>query len=441
MKKKSYPTVLFYTSLPRAFRTTLIGHLYEISQIFPTIVLSEKLDEDSKNLISNKRLFPKIEKIIPVKQFSEEKTGVFKKNEYLYQKAKEVIEQYKPKIVIVEKDFYPFELYLLRFAKKAKAITIAVQATNEGEVATIGRLIDLTNVYLRTPSFLPKSLRFLFVKLRKSFGHFFYYWILPATLKERPFLGKSSYILRIGCSGMRDADFQVILSKRDSIIFQKNGLALNKILILNHPLARKTRYIFEKIYPEINNKEKNIITVLLPGDSELGFRRSDRSLISKEERENIWVESLKRICMIFPRWKIYIKPHPNTRELADLNQKLRFISKNIEVIDPEEPAGKYLGMAKLIIELPPSLSTVIFFASMLYPQKPIISLNFFREMMGDFYEDFKGVEYVDNQNKFAKLLEQIKNNKYKKEFVQNPDEPKFKDCVDVLNYILSLNNI
>ena len=49
--KKSNLKVLFYTNTLRAFRSNLIGYLYEICQLYPVILLSEKLDPKTEKII------------------------------------------------------------------------------------------------------------------------------------------------------------------------------------------------------------------------------------------------------------------------------------------------------------------------------------------------------------------------------------------------------
>ena len=62
MERKNQPKikkVVFYSGTPRGFRSFLIGDLYEISQTYPVILLSEKLDSQIEGILKNKTLFPK----------------------------------------------------------------------------------------------------------------------------------------------------------------------------------------------------------------------------------------------------------------------------------------------------------------------------------------------------------------------------------------------
>lgn len=440
-KNKKIKKVLFYTHTPRAFRSTLIGHLYEISQVYPTILLSEKLDSETEEALRNKELFPKLEKIIPVSQFTGPKMNLLAKNRYLCELAENITQNYKPDIVISASDTHSFfELYLMRFAKRIKAINIAIQPTmTAGKKSTLR--VDLNNAYLRFPSFLPLWFRLYLVKIRKYFGHFIYYWILPLMVGEKPFFGKSSHILRKGNSGMRDSDYQIVFSKRDCDIYLKDGVPAEKLYILSHPLFRKTREFFEMAYlnrfKKIKKTEK-IATLMLP-EEEPGFRRKDYSLILKKERERNWIETVKLISQTLLGWEIYVKPHPDIKNFSKIKKDLESLFANIEVLNPQESADKYIEIAEVIIGLPLSASTTLFTASLQSPGKPIISLDFHQELLGDVYKDFEGIEYIDTKEKFINILETIRDNEYQKRYQKHPEELRpreFPNTVEILKYLL-----
>jgi len=436
--------VLFYTHSPRAFRTTLIGHLYEIAQIYPSILLSDKLDFETEEALFNKELFPKLEKIIPVQQITGNERNLLSKNRYLYQIAKKNIKQYRPDVVISASDTHSLlELYLFRFSKKINALRIAIQPTMALETKKAALWVDLTNAYLRFPSFLSLRFRLYLVKIRKHLDHFLYYWILPVTVGEKPFFGKSSHILRKGNSGMRDADYQIAFSKRDYDIFLKDGVPAKKLWILSHPLIRKTREFFEKVYfnrLKRHKKDAKIVSLML--ETSIGFKRKDYSLISREEREKIWIEIIKLTSQILPGWKIYIKPHPDTKNFDEIKESFESISNNIEVVNPQEPADKYIEIGDIIIGLPLSASTTLFTAFLQRPEKPIISLDFHQELLGDVYKDFNGVEYIDNKEKFIKILKLIQDNKYPKKYQENKERKikgkEFSNTVELLEYLYKI---
>ena len=87
--------------------------------------MAEEIDPYTEKILGDKNLFPGLEKII----FFEPPFygNIFRKNYRLYQKSKRVVQDYKPDIVITPDDIWPMGLYLLRFAKKAGAITVAIQ--------------------------------------------------------------------------------------------------------------------------------------------------------------------------------------------------------------------------------------------------------------------------------------------------------------------------
>lgn len=441
------PKVLFYVGNPYVFRTALIGHLYEISQAYPTILLSEKLDLETEEVLRKKELFPKLEKIIPALQFTGKKTNLFSLNRYLCKLAKSVIQQYNPDIVVVPSDLILFELYLMRFAKKAGALKISIQSSNNLGSIRAAKWTDLINSYLRFPLLFPFWLRLFFTKCRKYFGHILYYFILPLTVGEKPFFGESSYILRSGNSGMRDADYQVVFSNRDYDTYLMDGVPAEKLYILSHPLARKTRSFFEKAYfskSRKNKKDKNIVGVMLSSDVELGFRRKDLSLISVEVREKDWLEVIKLINRILQGWIIYIKPHPATKDINEIKEKFESISENIKVVDSQEAADKYIEIGDIIIGLPLSASTVLFAASLQYPQKPILSLDFHQELLGDTYKDLEGIEYVDTKERLIDILEKINDNKYQKEYIapkrKELELKEFSSTIEALEFFIKKQN-
>jgi len=446
MKKAKIKKILFYTSIPRAFRTTLIGYLYEISQVYSVVLLSEKLDSETEKILSNKIFFPKLEEIVPVHQYTGPKMNLFSKNQYLCKLAKDVIKQYRPDIVVTANDMYSFEMYLMRFAKRTNTLKITLQPSNALDSITRARWVDLINAYLRFPSFLPLRPRLFLTKCRKYLGHFLYYWILPLLAEEKPFFGKSSYILRRGDSGMRDADYQIVFSKRDYDTFLRAGVPVEKLYILPHPLARKNRDFFERIYFEKlkkHKKDRKVVTLMIPTEVEFGFRRKDCSLILKEEREKNWLETIKLINETLSEWKIYIKPHPETKDINKVKEGLESISKNIEVVNPQESADKYIEIANVIIGLPLSASTTLFTASLQCPKKPIISLDFHQELFGDVYRDYEGIEYIDNVEKFIDILESIRDHKYQKKYQKNRKEIRareFLNTVELLEYLFHKKN-
>ena len=440
MKKKEIKKVVFYYSTNRLLRTTLIGHLYEITQVYPVILLAEELDQELEKIIKNKELFPKLERIIFVYQHTGSQINIIKKNYELKKLAKDVIFNYKPDLVITPNDLYPFEMYLLRFAKKINAVTLSLQPGNTLPGDQIRKKIDLVNAHIRFPKFFPFFLRSFFVQCRKYYGHILYYWILPILAGEKPFFGKSSYILKKGGSGMRDADYQIVFSERDYNIFLKDGVFSERIYILSHPLKRKNaRKIFEKILLENGNEKTNekFITFLVHSD-EVGFRKKDHSFISQKERLKTRIEIIKLTVDALKDYKIFIKPHPNVRNFYKLKEIFEPISPLVKVVEPSEPVDKYIKISSIIIGLPISMSTALFYTFLMFPEKIIISLDFDKELIGDFYEGHEGIKYIDNKEEFIETLKLIKNNKFIKratieEKKQNPKEfPNFIDLINAL---------
>src|SRR3990167_6719899 len=184
--------VLFQATNHSTFRSTLVGYLYEIAQKHRVVLFVEEIDSFTKKILGDKNLFPGLEKII---FFSPPFRGdILRKNYYLNKMSKKLIKDYKPDIVITPEDIWPMSLYLLKFAKKKGILTFALQdGFRIAESKKLYLWSCLTNSHLRTPDFLPLYLRMLLVKMKKYFGHFMYYWILPVSVGKMPFWGKTSF--------------------------------------------------------------------------------------------------------------------------------------------------------------------------------------------------------------------------------------------------------
>src|SRR4030042_2696125 len=164
MKKSkdfSPPVVLFYSGIPRAFRTTLIGHLYKIAQVYPTVLLSERLDNETDAVLRRKDLFPGLEKIVPVYQYTNQNQNPFIMNRYLHTVAKEAVLEHKPDIVIAPSDVDSlFEMYLMRFSKKINAFNITISGSiSISEMRQIGKWFDLYRLHTYWPTVLPYYIR------------------------------------------------------------------------------------------------------------------------------------------------------------------------------------------------------------------------------------------------------------------------------------------
>lgn len=420
--------VLFYTGTARNFRTTLIGHLFEISQKYPVILLSEKLDSDTEKVLHNKKFFPKLEKIIPISQSISQfnpNTNHFIKNRKLCKLAKKVIQDYRPNIFIFSD--MPFELYLERFGRRQKLIQVGFHGAIQLDRQKDRELYVLLNLSLRS-SYLPFWLRFFLAKCKKYFGHFLYYWLLPLSVGHLPFRVKSSFVLKNRPLLGTVIDYYIVHSQHDYDIFIKDEVPAEKLYILSHPLKRtKTRNFFERAF--LNQFKQKIkkgktATIILPGCKD-GFRKKDHSLVSKEEREKKWLEIIRLIVKIFPDWKIYIKSHPMEEDITKRKEIFGSFPKNIEVLNPKEPIDKYIELGDVIMALPSGVSTVLYTAFLQCPQKPIMSLDFYHEFLGDGYKNFEGVEYIDNKEKFIELLKLIRDNKYQKKLPPKKNQINF----------------
>ena len=416
--------VMFHSSIPRLFRTTLIGHLYEVCQDYPTILLSEDIDPETNSVLLNKSLFPNLIATEPVRTDSTGKsnqtlTERFRHHSYLHGLAERLIKKYKPDVVIVENDVWAFEMYLLRAAKKQKAFTVALQSSVKIPISLNKIFLTRTWATEKLPAFLPLSLRIMLIKLQRLLGHFLMYWMIPILTFSKPFSGPTSYVTWNSVTGRRQADRYVVLSKAYYEQFIKEGVDKSKLLILDHPLTREPRNFFKKAYnPSIHKKggftNRKILTIILPSIN-YGFDRQTLEPIDPTELFKLRISAvLCTVSRILPSWTIYLKPHPSY-DLSSMPLSIgTLITDNVLVADQYDPMDKYIEMSQVIIA-PPPVTSVLLTAKYQRPEIALLAVNLAKEFGAEFYREFPGVQYIEDKETLQTILSSVKNSDFKEE--------------------------
>ena len=427
--------ILFYTFTPRAFRTTLIYHLYEIAQKHRVVLLSEKLDAETEKLIADKNLFPKVERVIPVSQFTGGSGGALQKAAELRAVARDAVAEHRPGAGVVANDVCLFELFLLRAAGKIGAARISTQSALIWKAELARTYIERTNAYLKYPAWVPLFLRILAERLRKRAAHLIYYWVLPMTAGTLPFPGKSSFVLWRGSDGMRLADYQGTFGKRHRDFHLYNGVRDEKLFTLAHPLSRaKTREFFHARFSKLKPGEiwPKTAAVMYPAEM-IGFAKKDLRPVFLKELESERFLALRLLSKILAGWKIIVKPHPDMPDLERLRTELAKISPALELAEPKADADEIIERSGVVVGFPPP-STTLFTALLQSPEKPAISLDFHADYMGDYYKDFPGADYVTGESGFEELLKKIASGNYAKPTAQ-PEKYDFEDAVEMVQFL------
>jgi len=434
--------IMFHSSIPRLFRTTLVGHLYEMCQDYPTVLLSEELDQETSDVLLDKSLFPNLIAIETVRTDSTGKTNQtlaerFRHHSYLHGLAERLIKQYKPDVVIVENDVWAFEMYLLRAAKKQKAFTVALQSSVKIPIALNKIFLTRTWATEKLPDFLPLSLRIILIKLQRLVGHFLMYWMVPVLTFSKPFSGPTSYVTWNSVTGRREADRYVVLSKAYYEQFKKEGVDKSKLLILDHPLTRKPRNFFKKAYnPSIDKKgsftNREILTIILPSINS-GFDRQTLKPIEPTELFKLRISAvLCTVSRILPSWTIYLKPHPSY-DLSSMPSSINaLITDNVLVANQYDPMDKYIEMSQVIIA-PPPVTSVLLTAKYQRPEIVLLAVNLAKEFGAEFYREFPGVQYIEDKETLQNILSSVKNSDFKEEPLQTSED---KDSLTLPQLIL-----
>ena len=148
--------VLFHSTNPLTFRSTFIGYIYEVAQQHQVVLLTEKIDDHTMEVLGNKSIFPGLEQIIFFE--SHFHGNIVAKNYRLHKIIKETVQSFKPDIVVAHSDTWPTEMYAMRRAKQEGAITLAMQAGFRiAEQEKLFRWSCLMNVHNKMLWILPKN--------------------------------------------------------------------------------------------------------------------------------------------------------------------------------------------------------------------------------------------------------------------------------------------
>lgn len=421
--KSQLPRILLYSSPPWLFRTTYIGYLYELTQVFPIIFLSEKLDIQSENIIKNKKIFPKLETIIPVNQYNEN-ISLFAKHLKYSRFAKKLIEKFHPEVVIADSLSGPLEKYLFRYGHKSGAHTVAFQAG----VQVTKLSDDLLWSSLQSDN---KRIHQTFIK---HFRELIDYWLFPLLMGTYPFFNKHLTQWEIG-PARQEVESIVVFSDFEASLERERGRTEKEIKILPHPLTRETKKIFDLAFPSKKiNSAKLSMTIMIDGNI-IGHERNDLSPIPAEQYLRSRTLVLEYLSDNFPSYQIIIKPHPLIKNIEELKQLYKIKRSNVRFVDQREPADSFIQRSNIIVGFPPP-STTLYTTMLRYPNKIILYLDLHHELLGDAYRRYPDIEYIDSWNKFQTIVSKVKNKTYKK-ISSSVHKYKFKNAVEIINDLVS----
>ena len=104
-------------------------------------------------------------------------------------------------MIILDNDIQPTQAKIMKLGKKLGEMNIAIQKTLIADSEQTEEWIDLINEYSLFSRWLPFKRQL--VRIRKWLGHLIKYQEWPGN--------KPSYVMRRGCSGMRDSHIQTYL--------------------------------------------------------------------------------------------------------------------------------------------------------------------------------------------------------------------------------------
>lgn len=419
-KQSSHNVILFYTDRPRFFISLLIGHLYELCQKYSVLLVSEPLDQQIKTILANKSLFPKLEKIIPINQY-ENKMSILKRHRFFSIRAKQIIENYRPSVVIAP-GMYIFESYLKRYARKYNIPTIGSIPLFVVQPYEAFYYNILINVYTQLPyRFIPNSFKIFLTEVKKKLAHFLYYVMAPILTGNPPFIGELSCILLWDILRLKGADYFLVFNPQHYTLLIKQGVSHTKLRLLIHPYQTEIKLILKTIYNNYHTNQvlygTKKILILWP-DIEIAIKENDFTIISKTIIESRRKKILQAICALLPKWTIIIKPHPEIESPKALKTHLLSVSSNILFAHQKDILEHYIELCDVIVGMPPP-STGIFTATYIIPEKPILFIDIDTEFLSNYFKEHDAIEYITTTQQLNKILSAINNNTYHKETKHN----------------------
>lgn len=411
--------ILFYPHSARALSSTLIGHLVELCQEFHVVLLTEHLSVGYTSLLEDRTRFPGLDCVVSIDKFGYSPTQLIRGNRGWHKLAMEIVRQTRPQVVVTENDMSGlFDMYLLRAAKKQGAACLTIQGMMQQKDSDIQRFIELLHVSSDgTGPGLTRFIRLFYFRTRKWLGHFLVHYLLPWSIGERALVGRSSYVLRTGASGLRDSDLNLVPSPQAFRSHTLSGVPACKLAILAHPITRLSHELFfahgdvgPLTAPASNRRSILVLLTSVP----VGFQADDQKLINRVQRRETRLEILRLLCQIFPDWYIVLKPHPDCGRIETIQEYFSPIADYITILQPGVPVEPLLKHCDFILDLPLSVTTTLYTAACAYPKKPVISANVTREFYGDYYRDFPEIDYVESMSELETLLRKIKDGTFRK---------------------------
>lgn len=439
--------ILFHTHSRRAFTTTLIGNLFELTQHHTVVLVTEQLAESTLALLRDKDRFPGLAEVVVTPPLEFRPWALCRANRSIARSVRQLFEVHRPDIVAGENDMMSlFDLYLFRIAKLNGLPTITFQSMvefREEDNRTYNRLMHLYRGG-RPASAVTRAVRLARYFARKELGHFLVHCALPVVAGLGILRGRSSYIKWTGASGMRDGDLNLVLSSATYAEYARRGVPEHKLGILRHPLERNLpRDLF--LGPQVTTAavavaDRPMLLVLL-GFVTAGFNRNGLTPIPDSTRREANREILAVVREALPQWTVRLKPHPNWRTIAAVRDYLGALDPAIQVIDPESQVERELPGAAAILDLPPAGSTTLYITNLAYPDKPVIAADVLSEFYGDNYRDADGIEYCPTLSELRQLLQQIGEGKFRKRprsgAATDRSRRQFRTANDALSALLS----
>ncbi len=386
------------------FWTTGIYYTSELSKYYRTTLLLENCtDADVSRVLDLTE--GRLQDIVRIGSAS----GLKRHRQYR-DVAKKIVSHCKPDIVFAIDDQYPPDLYLLRESKKAASINVCFQVgLMEGNMLDLKMLWNgAAAAHLAGKMRLPHWFALLCVKTSQQMRHLWHYWLAPILVMQHPFPGGSSVYLHRGATGMRDSEYLIIFSELDKRLHLESGTK-SKIVVIPPPLTwPSSGHMVRQLllgHSPLRQLETNrkIVTVFLNSVvNEYAISRETGQVVDRQEIYDSWKAITEVVAQKFRDCRVLLKPHPATPPddgFLFFLQRATIDLPNVEFVDRTCDVWPLIANSWGIIA---GVSTVLFIASLAFPDKVICSLDMQKRLTGDVFKESPNILYFDDLDEFAK---------------------------------------
>ena len=191
------------------------------------------------------------------------------------------------------------------------------------------------------------------------------------------------------CYGGGDSTSFSVMSEKAKSFFISRGIPKKKITVVGHPLLENLYY---------NSQTQNTKSIVYA----TGYRKPGyKKYLSDKETLEARIKLINELSCKFNQYDLIVKLHP--KEVFTEFKDIESINRNVK-LEQDVEINKLISDCSVFIS---RASTSVLYALVL--KKPVISFNFPKLPMGDYYKDIGGTLHANSLSDIINYIEKIIN--------------------------------